>query len=668
MKYRPEIDGLRALAVLPVILFHAGFEWFGGGFVGVDVFFVISGYLITTIIISEMAEGKFTILNFYERRARRILPAMFFVMLVCMPFAWLWLAPSDLEDFGQSLIAVSTFSSNIFFWRERGYFDVAATLKPLLHTWSLAVEEQYYILFPVFLLVTWRLGLKWILSLLAIVFVISLGVAHWAAYNNPGAAFYLLPTRGWELLIGVFAAFYLKHNSYLKSHTINQALSLIGFGMIVYAIVAFDETTPFPSLYALIPTIGTVLLILSAVPNTFVHKLLSFSPIVGVGLISYSAYLWHQPILAFARHRLLAISDLLLIILCLSSLIMAYISWRGVEKPFRDKNKVNRKVIFSFSIFAILVFTSIGLLVHLNGGFSNIERYKAQTAKYSLWLEELNVKNYVFNNKELQRNSYDILREITKDPSYGAWDNDSDKELWFDNSDPRRKILLLGNSHSKDLFNVFYNSKEILSNFQIARYGIKIRLVDDEFFNSQNYQSADYIMIVNKYSSLDLIALPSIINSILLDGKKVFLTYESFRFSDDYFESYNLADFVKFQNFEQSVTLDLLISKINNRYSSEYFTQKDSNNSEESCERTRQYQECWGEKIQQINRIAETNNQIILLNRMDYICDNDAVCFGVDNKGLKTFFDYGHHTLSGAKFFGRKLHDTNFYRSLISSQ
>ena len=140
MKYRAEIDGLRALAVLPVILFHAGFELFSGGFVGVDVFFVISGYLITTIIISEMAEGKFSIINFYERRARRILPALFFVMLACLPFAWLWLTPSDLKDFGQSLIAVSTFSSNIFFWLDSGYFNTANELKPLLHTWSLAVE------------------------------------------------------------------------------------------------------------------------------------------------------------------------------------------------------------------------------------------------------------------------------------------------------------------------------------------------------------------------------------------------------------------------------------------------------------------------------------------------------------------------------------------------
>ena len=375
MKYRAEIDGLRALAVLPVILFHAGFEWFSGGFVGVDVFFVISGYLITTIIISEMAEGKFSIVNFYERRARRILPALFFVMLACLPFAWLLLTPSDLKDFGQSLVAVSTFSSNILFWWESGYFDTAAELKPLLHTWSLALEEQYYILFPVFLMLTWRLGIKTILILLSIVFLISLGVAVWgtqyAAHPKIiSGAFFLLPTRGWELLIGVFAAFYLKYSTHLKSHTVNQVLSMLGFGMIAYSIIAFDKTTPFPSLYALIPTIGTGLLILYAVPKTFVHRLLSLKYIVGIGLISYSAYLWHQPLLAFARHKIEGdVAELHLIILCITSLLMAWFSWRFVEKPFRNKNQTTRKSIFTFAITGMIIFTFIGIYIHQKNGF-----------------------------------------------------------------------------------------------------------------------------------------------------------------------------------------------------------------------------------------------------------------------------------------------------------
>ena len=207
MDYRREIDGLRAIAVLPVILFHAGFETFSGGFVGVDVFFVISGYLITTIIIAELEQGKFSIINFYERRARRILPALFLVMLVCIPLAWFWLLPRDMQDFSQSLVAVTVFASNILFWRESGYFDTAAELKPLLHTWSLAVEEQYYVIFPLFLMSFWRLGKRWIMILLVAVFVVSLALAQWASLAKPSAAFFLLPARGWELLVGAFAAF-----------------------------------------------------------------------------------------------------------------------------------------------------------------------------------------------------------------------------------------------------------------------------------------------------------------------------------------------------------------------------------------------------------------------------------------------------------------------------
>ena len=451
MNYRAEIDGLRALAVIPVIVFHTGFELFGGGFVGVDVFFVISGYLITTIIISEMAEGKFSIINFYERRARRILPALFFVMLVCLPFAWFWLTPVDLKDFGQSLVAVSTFSSNILFWLESGYFDTAAELKPLLHTWSLAVEEQYYILFPIFLILTWRLGLKWILSLLVIVFVISLGASHWGAFNKPSATFYQLPTRGWELLIGVFAGFYLKHKDHLKSDNLNQILSLLGFSMVVYAMIAFDNTTPFPSLYALIPTVGTVLLILTAVPKTLIHKLLSCPLIVGFGLTSYSAYVWHQPILVFARHRLLGeISDVLLILLCLSSFVMGYISWRWIEKPFRDKNKISRKRIFAYSFLGILIFSTIGLTANLQKGFL-INRGSFDFDIYNQWSKIYDGRQLSIKAGVCHFNGVDGITDI--DQFLMEW-NCRPKEI------TEETIFVFGDSTSADIANALRQTNQ----------------------------------------------------------------------------------------------------------------------------------------------------------------------------------------------------------------
>ena len=212
MTYRKEIDGLRSLAVLPVIFYHAGFSFFSGGFIGVDVFFVISGYLITSLILKEKKEETFSLLNFYERRARRILPALFFVMICCIPFAWIWTLPAEFKDFAQSILATSLFSSNIFFWQGTDYFGGGnVDLKILLHTWSLAVEEQYYLIFPVFIMLTWRLGLKFLVYFFLTFTVLSLGLSHYGSSHFPVANFYLLPSRAWELLLGVLAALYHAH-------------------------------------------------------------------------------------------------------------------------------------------------------------------------------------------------------------------------------------------------------------------------------------------------------------------------------------------------------------------------------------------------------------------------------------------------------------------------
>ena len=379
MNYRREIDGLRALAVLPVILFHAGFKIVSGGFVGVDVFFVISGYLITTIIIAELEEDKFSIANFYERRARRILPVLFLVMAVSIPFSWIVLSPFELTSFSKSLIAVSLFLSNFFFWIDGGYFQTAAELKPLLHTWSLAVEEQYYVFFPIFLLLLWKLGRRWVLNLVVLTAIISLVAAQLGSTYKPVANFFLLPTHAWELAIGALISLHLSSpNRVTASCLARQMLGGLGFLLITASIFLFNKETPFPSLYALIPTIGTALILLFALPDTLIGKLLGSRFLVFIGLISYSAYLWHQPIFAFSRYYYSSISVILKFGLVIITLLLSALTWRYIERPFRDKKLISRRAIFSLSLMASVFFISFGYASYWLFGSSLSYTYGAE--------------------------------------------------------------------------------------------------------------------------------------------------------------------------------------------------------------------------------------------------------------------------------------------------
>ena len=421
MKYRAEIDGLRALAVVPVILFHAGFELFNGGFVGVDVFFVISGYLITTILIEDMEANRFSLLNFYERRARRILPALFFVMMVCLPFSWMWMLPSKMEAFSKSLIAVSLFASNILFWREDSrYFDGTEEEKPLLHTWSLAVEEQYYVLFPIFFFLAWRYGKNRVFWMIVVMTSISLLLREWGsrskAININTANFYLAPTRAWELFSGSIAAFIVHKKGVHK----NDALSLLGLAAIIFSIFVYDETIPFPSIYTLVPVAGVVLLILFAGKESLATRILSKKAFVGIGLISYSAFLWHQPLFAFARIRLTQEpSELLMIILSGLSLLLAVASWRYVEKPFRQRFFLKRKYIFLISLGGIVTFIGMGLAGYLNNGFT----------------KRMSDKDIIFESA--------LFNDVTK-----LLIESQQKNSFSD--DGRKKILIIGDSFAKD--------------------------------------------------------------------------------------------------------------------------------------------------------------------------------------------------------------------------
>jgi peptidoglycan/LPS O-acetylase OafA/YrhL len=427
LKYRSEIDGLRALAVVSVILFHAGFAIFSGGFVGVDVFFVISGYLITTILIEDIDNKRFSFLDFYERRARRILPALFFVMLCSILFSWMWMLPSQLDDFSHSLVAVSLFSSNVLFWQESGYFDAAAEEKPLLHTWSLAVEEQYYVLFPIFLFLAWRYGKNRVFWMIVLFSAISFLLSEWGWRNKSTPNFYLAPTRAWELLAGTMAAFVVQRRGVVK----NDSLALVGLAAILVSVFVYDEATPFPSAYALAPVLGAVLLVLFADKETFAARLLNTRLLVGIGFISYSAYLWHQPLFAFARIQSLSEpSPMLMLFLSCFSVALAVVSWKIIEQPFRRKEKIDSRRLFFFSSAGLVMFVSIGLYGHDENGYINGDFIMSPNVEFRSFGEKIETIG-------------DVCVPQRTEGSHWV------SECTFGDKDSSEVVILIGDSHAQ---------------------------------------------------------------------------------------------------------------------------------------------------------------------------------------------------------------------------
>ncbi len=371
MRYRGEVDGLRAVAVVPVILFHAGFGAFSGGFIGVDVFFVISGYLITTIIVDDIERGQFSIRRFYERRARRILPALSLVLLACIPFAWWLMDPFEMKEFGQSIVSTATFSSNVYFYLKTGYFDTASELKPLLHTWSLAVEEQFYIVFPVLLVLIWRFGTRVVVGTAILATVVSFWLAERGVQSAPSATFFLPHSRAWELSIGSLVALYLRRPDLRAPPAIlSQGLTLAGLAMILLPVGLYSAETPFPGLYALPPVIGTSLIILFATPGTLVHRVLASRSFIAVGVLSYSAYLWHQPIFAFSRiYRLDELTPAIALAGIALTFLLAMATKRFVEDPARFRLlKGKQNAVLASAALVSVAFVAFGAFLHVERG------------------------------------------------------------------------------------------------------------------------------------------------------------------------------------------------------------------------------------------------------------------------------------------------------------
>lgn len=368
LKYRADIDGLRAIAVIPVILFHTGMGWASGGYVGVDVFFVISGYLITKLIADEMDAGQFSLARFYERRIRRIFPALFAVLAACFLAGLALMMPRDLVDFAKSAIATASSLSNMLFWWQSGYFDGAAEAKPLLHTWSLAVEEQFYVAFPLLLLALRQWARPWVMPILAAIGVLSFGLCVASLYISPKSGFYLAPMRAWELLLGGLLA--LGAVPPTSRRWVRETASVLGLVGIAAAILYFNEHTPFPGYAALLPTVGAALIIWSgASGHSSVNAMISARPIVLIGLASYSLYLWHWPILVFMNYVNIERLDLTQQLVALALIAASgFLSWRFIERPFRKPRGGGQRAVFIVGASAAAVAIAAGLTLVATGG------------------------------------------------------------------------------------------------------------------------------------------------------------------------------------------------------------------------------------------------------------------------------------------------------------
>jgi peptidoglycan/LPS O-acetylase OafA/YrhL len=413
MRHRPDIDGLRAIAIVPVLLFHAGVSQVSGGFVGVDVFFVISGYLISNLLLDDISKERFSILHFYERRVRRILPALFVLILCACIAGYRLLTPGDATTFGKSVLATMTFSSNIFFARQTGYFQQPAENSPLLHTWSLAVEEQFYIFYPLFLFLVSRYFRRRYAAALLPLFGVSFLYGIWLVAANQSAAFYSAPARAWELLLGGILALHIIPP--LRNRLAANAAAFVGLLLLGYSFVRFSPSTSFPGMAALCPTMGAALLIYSAELSTpLVASILSTKPVAFIGLISYSLYLWHWVLLVFVRYWLArSLGGWEVAGVIGASILIASLSWKFVENPFRGRGRIisSRRLLFAAAALVSLAFASFGGLLYLRQGLPS--RFDPQVL-------DLLARNY-WTQKDVCEDRFCPVGDSAATPSFLLW-------------------------------------------------------------------------------------------------------------------------------------------------------------------------------------------------------------------------------------------------------
>ena len=632
--YRPEIDGLRGVAVISAILYHAqinifGINFFKGGFLGVDIFFVISGYLITSIIYKEIeTTNSFSFKDFYERRVRRILPVLFFISIITAILSLIFLLPTDLVNTSKSILFSTGFASNFYFYFSGlEYGGLESNFKPFLHTWSLSVEEQYYLIFPLFFILLFKYSKKYLFNSLILIFFVSLFFSHYGALKYPNSTFYFLHTRIWELLAGALLVFPKIENIISKKNLrLNNFILFISLILILVSIYFFDDNTKHPSFLTLIPVLSTCLIILCSNQNSLTVKLLSNKFLVNIGLISYSLYLWHHPIFAILRYRSFDLDSTGKILLALFIIVASFLTYRFIENPLRNKKLTSFKTLKIYLISSFFVIMILNTLIILKKGFP--ERfYKTET--------------------------FSLDNQLYKKKKYEEYDKIKIKNYFKDNT---KNILVMGDSHGLDsylILNEKYknNNRDIAINYIWTELYCLKNLKNNKFCETkiseehiESLEKADLIVLSTSWIDRDIKNLEKILVYLKKKDKKIIIMDKS-----PFFKWYNFfseLDLYVMKNNQLPESQDLsLIEKKN--YSSMY-----------------KYEANVMKLNEELKKIAESQN-VTVFNKVDYVCSKAKLkCSVLDNLQNKLFYDNNHYTLEGVKYFSRKVEKLGWFNSI----
>ncbi len=654
MNYRSEIDGLRAFAVIGVVLYHIKFsfyhiDFFKGGFLGVDIFFVISGYLIGGLLLTELNNrGSINMLYFYERRARRILPVLFLVIFVFFIVASFSLFPTDFLDYSKSVISSLFMGSNFFFYsRSIEYGAPDSLLFPLLHTWSLSIEEQFYLIAPLFAIIIFNYFRKYLLTIVIAFILLSFQFAMSVSMFDDKLNFYFPFSRIWELLIGVSLAYSKIYHPKTENKLLKKVFPIFGFYLILHSFVFFNFSSSFPGILTIIPIIGTCLIIIFSSKNDLVGIILGSKTISSIGLISFSIYLWHFPIFLFSGYYFPEPTMTIKLFLIFLTFLISFISFKYIETPFRSKNLINTKNFLSIITFTFIFLIITALTIIRFEGFENRPFYK----KYQDYFV-----NYEYDLGKLKNDRKEFFKLNKK---YNPEKNE------------KPVLLIVGNSHAKDLFISLLHSKKFSNKFEIIispdiqlacfdNSDLKLSNIASSFYSSEAYAKSDIIFISSRYYfenkckrrnlilpiKSDFKGMDALIKQSKTDNKKIVLFGNIPEFpSSGGFPSLTDKIMHSIKEGEKDKLVKSPIRFLKDKFDKEFFNNLNTNRTNKINKK--------------VKKIADLN-KINYFDFKDIFCNSaEKVCYSFNTEGKRIYIDYGHRSLSGSRFFAKIIDNSN---------